>query len=150
MTEQITLLGNTVKNDRKAKRLINQLVVELQRPTILHSMWSDIIPESQLHQVKIKRLKRLMINKGKKISAVTDFEAMLWISTESMLSPLCYEGYNIYVYLFKKYFPEQAKEIFSKYELERQLDLSEQQELKNLKQRLYTLSVRSLKERKKQ
>lgn len=119
---------------------------EMTRPVMLHANWSSAIPNEKLQHAKIERLKRLMHNKAKPITEVTDYEALLWVSTEAMEHPIGHDWFNIYAHLFSKFFPEQAAAIFSEYELKRPLDLSEQMELTELKRKLYTMSIRRLKD----
>lgn len=145
MTKQSMLTGGTVEGYKQGQKMFDQLAVELARPTILHAEWASTIPQTQLDHVIPERLKQLMLNKGQQLTQVTDYEAMLYVSTLSMLAPLANSSYNIYVYLFTKCLPEQAKTIFSDYELARQLDISEKMELDDMKRKLYNKSVQKLK-----
>ena len=38
-----------------------------------------------------------------------DYEAMVYLHTASLALPFSEDWYNIYTYLFSKYYPEQAK-----------------------------------------
>lgn len=149
MTKQTMLTGGTVENYKRGQKMFNQLAVELARPTILHHEWASTIPTNQLEAVIPRRLILLMQNKGKPINSVTNYEAMLYMSTVSMLAPLASSSYHIYVYLFRTCLPTKAKLIFSEYELNYELDISEQMELKNLKNKLYTKSIQLFKEKQK-
>jgi len=80
-------------------------------PVVAHPTWASIITPEQKSKATTHRLAQLM--SGKLDEGATDYEAMLWLSTASLDSPLDRHAYKIYAYLFRKYYPEQASEIFS-------------------------------------
>ena len=90
---------------------------------------------------------RLLKVKGEDDGQATDFEAMLWIHTASLATPLDRHVFNIYAYLFRKYYPEQASNIFSEHEgvhLDVHLEASN---LRGLKEKIYLSQVKALKEK---
>lgn len=115
------------------------------RPIIGHIEWVESITPEMKQRIEIERLKQIKNANGNKINIATDYEACVYMSTLSLAQPLGRVAYNIYCYLFKQFYPEQAKEIFEEYELKRELDHQENSELLMLKHWLYKTSVRECK-----
>jgi len=149
MSEQSLLTGGTVTSYKEGQKMFGQMAIELQRPTMLHHMWASSIPKEQLDRVIPERLKQMMLLKGRPVTQITNYEAMLYLSTLSMCAPLGHAAYNTYVYLFRTCLPKKAVTIFDEYELKRELDISEKMELDDLKRKLYNRSLKLLKDRNK-
>lgn len=138
-TEQKELLSNGTVEQRKAgEKLMEALVMMLTSPIIGHTEWIEAITEEQKKRIKIERLKQLMTatKEGKKIEMATDFEACVYLMTVSLSQPLGHMWFEIYAYLFRKAYPDNAKEIFDEHEGQK-LDIQQEQELANLKKWLY-------------
>ena len=150
MSRQKTLSGGVVpsKEEEKAfNRLAERLAFCLSAPVVAHPSWSSIITKEQKTKAQMHRLAKL--KNGEDDGQATDYEAMLWLSTASLDTPLDRHAYNIYVYLFRKFYPEQAEEIFDQHE-GRTLDKHmEEPKLRELKQKIYNSQKEALKERKR-
>ena len=154
MSRQKTLSGGVVPSKEEEKAfsaralLAERLAFCLSAPVVAHPSWSSIITKEQKTKAKMHRLAKL--KNGEEDGQATDYEAMLWLSTFSLDSPLDRHAFNIYAYLFRKCYPEQASEIFSEHEgvhLDKHL---EEPLLRELKQRIYKSQREALKEKEKQ
>ena len=150
MSRQKTLLGGALpaKEEKKAfNRMAERLAFCFSAPVVAHPSWSSIITPEQKAKAQMYRLAK--VKNGEDDGQATDFEALLWISTASLDSPLDRHAFNIYAYLFRKLYPDQANEIFSDHE-GRTLDKHmEEPRLRELKQKIYNSQVQALKERRK-
>jgi len=130
----------TVEDYEKSKKMFTQLVEALfSRPIIGHIMWVDSITTEQKARIKIERMKQIAQAKGEKITEATDYEAMVYVMTASLAMPLDRWWFNIYAFLFRKFYPEKANEIFEPHEGQK-LEMIETRDLTRLKQWLYKTS----------
>lgn len=146
MLQQTHLVKN-LKPKRTTTRLAgwkkwDTLVFALTAPVIGSPMWADIITKDQMANVKIERLKAVM--KGEYDTA-TDYEALLYLSTASLDTPLSTCFFHIYCHLFKKHYPDKS-DFLSEHDT--QLDkFVEPSELKRLKDWIFRKQKQHLKER---
>jgi len=98
---------NTADEYTKAIKALKQVVKELRLPIIVHpGGWGeDILTTENNARVHAERLKMLAAEDGK-ITEATDFEAILYISTASLVAPLDHDFYKIMMHLFSKCYPE--------------------------------------------
>ena len=129
----------TVEQKEKGQQMMMQLVSALTNPIIGHRGWEDSITPEQKARIKIERMKQIAETKGQKVEVATEFECLVYISTASLAQPLSQTWFRIYTYLFRKFYPEQAKEIFEEYEGQK-LDIQGEQELVSLKRWLHKQS----------
>ena len=73
-------------------------------PIIAHKGWEDMVTEDMKLKAQIERL----ANPSKDLA--TDYEAMIYLHTASLATPLG-DLESVYSYLFSKYYPNQAREI---------------------------------------
>ena len=97
-------------------------------PIVVFTGCEDLVTENMRTRINIERL--LASSKD----AATDYEAMVYLHTASLAVPFSREWYDIYTFLFSKYFPEQAKTIGVYTE---QIAEVEQRELSRLKKWIY-------------
>jgi len=74
-------------------------------PIIAYSGWEDIVTYEMKNRIQIERLANPLIE------TATDYEAMVYLHTASLATPLSREMTNVYSYLFSKYHTKHAKEI---------------------------------------
>jgi hypothetical protein len=85
------------KFERGAKRVL--------APIIAYTGWEDVVTDDMKTKIQMERLANPLIE------TATDYEAMVYLHTASLATPLSMEMTNIYSYLFSKYHGEQAKRI---------------------------------------
>jgi hypothetical protein len=93
-------------------------------PIIAYTGWEDAITDEMKNRIQMERLANPLIE------TATDYEAMVYLHTASLATPLSREMTDIYSYLFSKYHAKQAKEIGVYAEKISEL---EERELSNLK-----------------
>jgi len=101
-------------------------------PIIAYKGWEDIITEDMKTRIQIERLA------NPSSDTATDYEAMIYLHTASLATPLSREMQNIYSFLFSKYHSEQAKEIGVYAE---KITEQEQRELSRLKKWIYDKQI---------
>ena len=74
-------------------------------PIIAFTGWEDVVTEDMKTKIQMERLANPLIE------TATDYEAMVYLHTASLATPLSTEMTNVYSYLFSKYHGEQAKRI---------------------------------------
>jgi hypothetical protein len=74
-------------------------------PIIVYTGWEDVVTDNMKDRIQMERLANPLME------TATDYEAMVYLHTASLATPLSREMTNIYSYLFSKYHSEQAKEI---------------------------------------
>jgi hypothetical protein len=74
-------------------------------PIIAYQGWEDIVTEDMKNRIQMERLA------NPSSETATDYEAMIYLHTASLATPLSREMQNIYSFLFSKYHLEQAKQI---------------------------------------
>ncbi len=74
-------------------------------PIIAYTGWEDVVTDEMKMRIQMERL----ANPSRETA--TDFEAMVYLHTASLGTPLSREMTNVYSYLFSKYHTEQAKKI---------------------------------------
>jgi hypothetical protein len=80
------------------------LAYRLSAPTVVWPGLETSIPEHLKEKAKFARLAQAPFP-----TTATDEEALVYMHTASLAQPFSHESYNIYMYLFGKFFPEQAK-----------------------------------------
>jgi hypothetical protein len=74
-------------------------------PIIVYTGWEDVVTDEMKNRIQIERLANPLKE------TATDYEAMVYLHTASLATPLSREMTSIYSYLFSKYHTKQAKEI---------------------------------------
>ncbi len=97
-------------------------------PIVAYSGWEDAVTDEMKNNILTERLANAYSE------TATDLEAMVYLHTASLATPLGHEIVNVYSYLFSKYYPEQAKGIGNYTD---KLDENEQKELTKLKDWIY-------------
>lgn len=140
-SKQRLLMGNGTLEDFKAgQRMFEMLAGMFFRPIIGHTVWKDSITEEQKQRIQIERLKQIAESNGEPITTATDYEAMIYIMTASLSAPLDRTYVHIYSFLFRKFYPDKAKEIFPDHEGQKLDQWTEEPELTRLKQWLWKKS----------
>lgn len=132
MSKQTLLFGGTLEDKRLVDQKIKRLAKALTSPIIAFRGGEGYVTEEMKFKVRVHRLKALTESRELKDEA-TDYEAMVYVSTASLCQPLSRMWFNIYSYLFSKFYPEQAKEIGFNLTLTTQ----EERELKRLKEWIF-------------
>ncbi|MCW4010043.1 MAG: hypothetical protein NWF05_05430 [Candidatus Bathyarchaeota archaeon] len=97
-------------------------------PVVAYRGWEDAVTDEMKNNILTERLANFSSK------TATDMEAMVYLHTASLATPLGVELTNVYSYLFSKYYPKQAKEIGNYTE---RMDETEQRELAKLKDWIY-------------
>jgi hypothetical protein len=74
-------------------------------PIIAYTGWEDVVTDEMKNRIQIERMANPL---GE---TATDYEAIVYLHTASLATPMSTEMTNIYSYLFSKYHGEQAKRI---------------------------------------
>ena len=90
--------------DKLGKEFTFDMMYRLTAPTIVWRGYENDVPKHLKEKVRFARMLQ-----APNPTTATDEEAMLYLYTASLAQPFSHESYNIYTYLFKKFFPEQAK-----------------------------------------
>jgi len=106
---------------------LERLIKRMFAPIVVFRGYEDFVSEDMRMRIQLERL----INFEE---TSTDYEAMVYLHTASLAVPLSQEWYNIYAFLFSKYYPEKAKEIGVYKE---QVTEREQKKLLELKKWIY-------------
>lgn len=111
--------------------MVDKIEKEIKRlfaPIIAYTGWEDMVTEEMKNRIQIERF----ANPSAKTA--TDYEAMIYLHTASLATPLSREMQEIYSFLFSKHNAEKAKEIGV---YKDRITEREQYELKRLKNWLY-------------
>lgn len=125
---------------KEFSKSIENFVTTLTRPIIVDRNWGTTLTKEQKGIIEIERLKQVMINKGAEVKEATDYEAMLFLSQASLNAPLRHQWTKIYMYLFKKFYPNKSDFID---EHDAKLNEYELRELETLRERLYKASIKA-------
>lgn len=125
--------------DRDEKKFVDYVKYTLKAPIIVHPMWMDLTEEMK----QSARMSRL----GRHPESIecSDYEAMLYLSSSSLVSPLSESWFRLYVHLFVSAHPDhkdfqEGVSPPSEYELGL---------LKGLKQWIFKQQMQSIKEKRK-
>jgi len=137
--EQKRLDGGTVQDYERGERMFRMLaeLFSKPKPIIGHPAWKDSITAEQKARIQVERLKQIKESNGEKITEATDYEALVYVMTVSFAMPLNTTWFNIYTFLFRKFHPEQANQIFESHEGQKLDEFIEQRDLTRLKQWLW-------------
>jgi len=142
--KQRLLFGKgTVEDLEKGRRMFEMLAQVFTRPIVTMVGWENSITQEQKQRITIERMKQIKEANGNPIIEATDYEALVYIMTVSLTSPLDTAAYHIYAYLFRKFYPDKAKEIFEDHEGQKLDQWIEEPELKRLKQWLHKTSQKA-------
>ncbi len=97
-------------------------------PVIAYKGWEDAVTDEMKNNILTER------SANATSETATDLEAMVYLHTASLATPLEREMTDVYSYLFSKYYPEQAKGIGVYIE---KIGESEQREITKLKKWIY-------------
>lgn len=74
-------------------------------PIVVFRGFEDLVTEEMKTRITVERLEDPFSD------TATDYEAMVYLHTASLAVPFSEDWYNIYTYLFSKYYPMHAKRI---------------------------------------
>jgi hypothetical protein len=132
------------KGQQKPKDIyFKALVYGLFAPAVVDRRWMEV-PE----HLKILGKGHRMLNSLQCVrdEIATEFDALIYLHTASLSVPFNTTWFNIYVYLFRKFFPEHAK-VINLPEVE-SLDAYETSQLNDLRKWIFRQQMKNLKERK--
>ena len=107
-------------------------VKRLFAPIIAYTGWEDVVTDEMKNRIQIERLANPLME------TATDYEAMVYLHTASLATPLSREMTNVYSYLFSKYHSEQAEGIGIYLD---KISEMEQHELAKLKKWIYQKQI---------
>jgi hypothetical protein len=102
-------------------------------PVVAHKGWEDAVTDEMRNNILTERLANASSD------TATDLEAMVYLHTASLATPLGRDLENVYSYLFSKYYAKQAKEIGVYVD---RINEMEQRELAKLKKWIYDRQVK--------
>lgn len=108
-------------------------VKRLFAPVIAYKGWEDAVTDEMKNNILTERLAHAASE------TATDIEAMVYLHTASLATPLGREMENVYSFLFSKYYTKQAKEIGVYLE---KISETEQRELSKLKKWIYDRQIK--------
>ena len=108
----------------KFEKTMNRLFA----PVVAYKGWEDVVTDEMKNNIVTERLAHPTSE------TATDLEAMVYLHTASLATPLGSELTNVYSFLFSKYYTEQAKGIGVYTD---KIDETEQRELTKLKKWIY-------------
>ena len=112
-------------------------------PIVVDPRWTDI-PENLKFKAFMYRL--LEAPECVETEMATEFDALVYLHTASLSVPFGRVWFNIYAYLFRKFFPKHAEKIGLP---EIQLNQLEQEELKKLRKWIFKQQIKAIKEKKR-
>lgn len=107
--------------------VLSRLIKKMFAPIVVFKGYEDMVTEEMKTRIMAERLKN-------NDDTATDYEAMVYLHTASLAVPLSEDWYNVYTYLFSKYYPEKAKRIGV---YKKSLTKAEERELEDLKKWIY-------------
>jgi hypothetical protein len=84
---------------------LEKSVKKLFAPIIAYQGWEDAVTDEMKYRIQMERFAT------PPSETATDYEAMVYLHTASLATPLSREMTDVYSYLFSKYHSEQAKGI---------------------------------------
>ena len=147
MGEKIVCIIGKKKKGKEEKQFTERLAYMLMAPTIVWPQMEGSITEEMKQRCKTERL--LAVAQGVEGTA-TDFEAMIFISSATLANPPSQTWFRLYIHLFKRFYPEQHKQITGEMGEEREPQPHELQELERLKQWIYKKQTEAIKAKQKQ
>ena len=127
--------------DRGEEQFVNEMMYLLTAPGIVMPGYEDTLKD-RMADAKLQRLAhhREIFDTRQ----CTEFEAMLYISTATLVHPPSRDWTDIYSYLFQRWNPDQAEAI----KIEpRELDYSQQEDLRRLRSWIYRTQINHLRRR---
>lgn len=113
---------------------VEKSVRKLFAPIIAYQGWEDAVTEEMKHRIQMERFAT------SPSETATDYEAMVYLHTASLATPLSREMTNVYSYLFSKYHTEQAKKIDVYTD---KISEAEERELSRLKEWIFQKQMKS-------
>jgi len=103
---------------------IRPVVHAILAPIVINPLGLDDVEPEWSAKVKVERLAKIARNDLEE--AATDYEAMIYIHSQTLVAPLTDTWTRIYFWLFWQFYPDQAKTFLEKVEFhdyeKRQLD----------------------------
>ena len=124
------------------KEFVDTIMYGIKAPLIVTPSYanSDSVPKTQRDEHRLHCIAEAVecVN----LQQATDYDAMLYYSYISLEHPIGTDGHDEYGFLFQKYHPEQAKQVFSKV-----IELTAIQRLNivNLKKWIYKKQIEGMK-----
>lgn len=130
---------------REEQEFVDQVMYWLTAPYVTWPGYEDIYSKGNRDKALVYRLaQHEEIHREK---ACTEFEAMLYISTATLVAPPSHAWYSIYMWLFNKCMPEQAEA--NGLDDVKELEGSYREELMGLRRWIYKTQMLHLKQKSK-
>jgi hypothetical protein len=120
---------------------VDHMVYVLTAPIVQHPMWP--IASRIKDEMMLYRLAEIDTITDKK---ATGWEVMGYISSQSLMGPLNHEWFKIYMFLFNKYLPQEAKTIGNE---EVKLGIQENQMLERIQRWMFKIQMEHIKAKEK-
>ena len=128
-------------------QFVDQFMYLLTAPYMFYPPWDDIWSnQDRKNDAVMHRLAH-----GREIFETrmcTEYEAMLYISTATLAHPPGHDWFIIYAWLFRRWRPDQAAEIFDSHEGE-ELNVNQQEDLARLRRWIFNQQMAHLKAKRK-
>lgn len=112
---------------------IEKSLKRLFAPVVAYTGWEDAVTDEMKNNIITERLANAYSE------TATDLEAMVYLHTASLATPLDRDMTDVYEYLFTKYYPKPAKDIGVYRD---KIEETEQRELGKLKKWIYERQVK--------
>lgn len=122
---------------------LKPVVHAILAPIVINPLGLENIEPEWSRKVKVERLAKIVRNDLEE--AATDYEAMLYLHSQSFVAPLPETWLHVYFWLFWQFYPDQAKTFLEKVELHH----LEEEELNRLKRWIYRKQKEALRQRRK-
>ena len=125
------------------KEFVDRMLYVLKAPIIVFKGQEDTVTEEMKTKANLERLSQNIRDSEKE--ECTDYEAMLYISSASLVAPMSHEWAVLYTHLFLQVYPEHS-------ELQEGVEKPHEYELgllKDLKAWIYKKQVQALKDKVK-
>lgn len=127
---------------RDGDEMVLTLMYCLTAPCIGYPGWGEDPEFWEPHKTRVTMLRLAHAAEIHNTRMATEFETMLYVSSATLAAPPSDRWYHIYMWLFRRWNPEQADAIGID---DRALDLQEQEDLSRLRTWLYRRQMEHLK-----
>ena len=136
--DQSLSLDRSIPASKEPDQLVDQVMYALTGPLVGFPGWEDLLRE---HKDRITMYRLAHLPRIFKDKMATEFEAMLYISTASLVHLITDDWANIYGALFCKHFPQNAKEVWGE---PPEIDPNQREDLDKLRRWLFRTQIAHL------
>ena len=132
---------------KDADQFVDRVMYALTAPYMYFPPW-DTIWEANDNKTKSVMYRLAHHKEIFEQQQCSEFEAMLYVSTATLAHPPGHDWFIIYAWLFRRWRPDQAAEIFDSHEGE-ELNVNQQEDLARLRRWIFNQQMAHLKAKRK-